>query len=653
MINALKTVVRFFLSALVLFFASITAAQTELSPRDYGVLPKISMMSISPSGDMVAFRNTGGERDLVYVVSLKEKKRLAALDVSEIMPRSLYFTTEDELILVVSEVRRVFGYRGDLEMSTAYAYNLRNNELRQLLTPGDGIYKGQTGLGRILGLSPDKKYVYMPAFVGERQDRSPDMSVMRVELESPRRPQVHFHGRNESLDFFLGAGGEVIAHEIFHNRRNRHTILARRGEEWKEIYRHDGELMDISVVGISPDRKSLVVLDTNENTDRGDYYTLSLQDGELKSAGLGRADADVEQTYTGLNRIVWGVRYSGFMPRYKFFDPELDSRMAEILATFPQHSVWLQSWSHDWKDLVVYVEGSSYSGIYYKFSRDEPPVQLASARPKISEEHINPIATVTFRARDGLHIPTLLTIPRHKLGEMENLPAVIMPHGGPAAYDHIGFDWLAQALANRGYLIIQPQFRGSTGFGYAHYHAGHGEWGRKMQDDLTDAVQFHVDKGMVDPERVCIVGASYGGYAALAGGAFTPELYRCVVSINGVADLRDMLKYEKREHGRDHWVLAYWENSVAKGEVSRDYLYRVSPARNAEDFRAPVLLIHGEDDKIVSINQSKTMYKKLRRAEKPVEFIKLDGENHYLMEEETRLQAVEAMVSFVDKHLNP
>ncbi len=632
--------------------ASVAAAQKALSVRDYGALPTVSMMSVSPSGDMVAFRNRDGERDLVVVVSLKEKKRVATLDVSEITPHRLYFATEDELILVVSQMRRLLGYRGELDLSTAYAYNLRRNKLRQLLKPGDVIYKGQTGMGNIVGLSPDHRYVYMPAFVPESKgDPSPDMDLLRVELKSPRRPKVHFRGRQSSLDFFVDRQGEVIAHEIFNNRKNRHRVLARQGDDWKEIYRKDTEVREISIVGISPDWQSLVILGYNADTGREDYFTLSLADGEIRNAGFGRADADIEQVITGIDRVVWGVRYSGFSPSYKFFDAELDKRMAEILAIFPKQSVWLSDWSQDWKDLVVYVEGSSFSGNYYKFSREAKAVQLAAARPQITEANIHPVGKVTFRARDGLKIPTLLTIPRDKLDDMKNLPAVMMPHGGPAAYDHIGFDWMAQALANRGYLVIQPQFRGSSGFGLAHYKAGQGEWGRKMQDDVTDAVKVLADKGIVDPRRVCIAGASYGGYAALAGGAFTPELYRCVVSINGVADLRDMLKEERMEHGSDHWLLSYWEHSIASGEVSKKKLNGMSPAQHAENFRAPVLLIHGEKDKTVPIAQSKTMYKKLKRAKKPVEFIKLDDENHHLLRGGTRLQAVEAMVEFVDEHL--
>ena len=629
-------------------------APTTISARDYGALQRVGMMSISPSGERIAYRVTEGERDMIVVYDLEQGKHEAALELSgtEIEMHGLYFATENELIVRGAEVRRMMGFRGDIDLSTAYAYNIEDNKIRQLLTPGDVIYRGQEGLGRIVGLSPDHKYVYMPAYVpDDRYDQSPRMSLMRVELDSPRKPRVHFKGKEDSIDFFVDAQGEVIVHEIFDNHRDKHEILARHGEEWVAIYSEETDIISLSVVGLTPDRKSLVVLATNSDSGRDDYYTMSLASGELTNMGFGREDADIESTYTGLDRIVWGVRYSGFNPEYHFFDQGLDQRIQKIRDMFPEHSVWLRDRSADWSDLIVYVEGSGDSGTYYKFSDDEPPTQLASARPKIGPENIHPIGRMNFKARDGLLIPNLLTIPRNRLQDMKNLPAVVMPHGGPASYDRIEFDWLAQALASRGYLVVQPQFRGSSGFGIEHENAGHGQWGKKMQDDVTDAVSVLVKKGIVDPERVCIVGSSYGGYAALAGGAFTPDLYRCVVSINGVSDLNEMLEYEEREYGDDHWIVAYWQQNIGNGEMSEDEREAVSPARHAQNFLAPVLLIHGEDDTRVPFRQSKDMYKQLRRQKKEVQLVELKGETHNLLQSETRLEAVDTVIAFVDKYL--
>jgi len=231
-------------------------------------------------------------------------------------------------------------------------------------------------------------------------------------------------------------------------------------------------------------------------------------------------------------------------------------------------------------------------------------------------------------------------------------PTIVMPHGGPASYDAIGFDWMAQYFANRGYVVVQPNYRGSDGFGHAFRLAGHGEWGRGvMQHDVTDALTAAVNSGISDPERVCIVGGSYGGYAALAGGAFTPELYKCIAAIAPVSDLPRMIYDERRDSGRDSWVVAYWTDAIGDVKAERDRLEEISPANFAEAFRAPVLLIHGNDDTVVPYRQSKTMERALERAGKDVELVKLKGGDHWLSTSEMRLDTLRALDAFVSKHL--
>jgi dipeptidyl aminopeptidase/acylaminoacyl peptidase len=264
---------------------------------------------------------------------------------------------------------------------------------------------------------------------------------------------------------------------------------------------------------------------------------------------------------------------------------------------------------------------------------------------------MHPLGTVTFKARDGRAIPTLLTIPRSKVSSMKNLPAIVMPHGGPASYDTIDFDYEAQAFAQQGYMVIKPQFRGSSGFGAEHELAGRGEWGKKMQDDLSDALNFLVGKGIVDPKRVCIVGSSYGGYAALAGGAYTPELYKCVVAINGVTELHAFKSWVAEERGRSSSSVEYWEDQFGGEEYTKAGAREASPAASAETFTAPVLLIHGKNDKVVPISQSELMYKALKKAKKSVEIIKLDGEDHHLSEGATRLQTLDASIKFVNQYI--
>lgn len=201
-------------------------------------------------------------------------------------------------------------------------------------------------------------------------------------------------------------------------------------------------------------------------------------------------------------------------------------------------------------------------------------------------------------------------------------------------------------------MVFQPNFRGSAGFGADHVLAGRGKWGLEMQDDVSDGVLALVKMGYADAERVCIMGASYGGYSALAGGAFSPELYRCVISVAGVSDLPKMLKDTKNKYGRRHWVNSYWKDVVGDSKAERAKLKKISPVNSAAAFRAPVLLLHGDDDTVVPISQSVRMAKALKKAGKSVEMVTLKDEDHRLSTSGSRLQMLSAIDKFLQLH-NP
>lgn len=641
--------------ALLLMLASYVLcpiAAAAPTNKDYGTLPTINLGAISPSGNLFAYRKTDDKNDLFMVYSRTEKKVIAAAEIGELNPRKITFLSDDKIILFVSQLKGFLEHPDEFEVSTAFIFDIKNKEFKQLLKPGDNIRLLQQGLGRIVGVSADKKYIYMPAYVDAvANTNTPDHSLMRVDVDSPPAPKIRHKGNFKTRDYFVDNNGNILAKEIYSNDTNRQVIYVPNGDSWREIYTNVSRFGGVNFAGITPDLKSLVVLDENEDSKRVSYFTVSLIDGSVSEEKFGRSDADIDHVITDINQVVYGVAYSGFNPSYRFIDDTLNKKVNNIVNQFPDQSVHLASWSPTWEHILIYVEGSDSSGNYYVFSDNSAPIHLVAARPNIKLEDVHPVAVTKIKARDGLVIPTLLTIPNTRLETMKNLPAVLLPHGGPAAYDAIGFDWMAQAFANKGYLVIQPQFRGSTGFGLAHRRAGNGEWGKKMQDDLTDSLQFLISKGYVDASKVCIVGASYGGYAALAGGAFTPELYKCVVSISGVSDLTQMLRTEKRDHGKSSWVVSHWENSMANGEATNDFLDSISPVNFADKFSAPVLLIHGENDETVPIKQSKAMYKKLKSADKSVELKELKDENHYLLSNETRLEMLESMVSFVEKYL--
>ena len=638
---------RFFVFLLIFMFCKGVVAKPSI--EDYGLLPSASLMSISPSGDLIAYKKHKTEADEIVVISLTEGKMLSRVRLGEVNPTQLYFVDNKRLIIKGYQHRKVDGFIGKFDLSTAFVMDVNSGKLRQILTPGKGVYKGQADLGDIVGLSPDGKYAFMPAFVGKNEaDQNPEYSLVRANLTSRLSPKVVERGKPYTTDYFVNKKGKVLAEVRYNNKKNLHQVLARKGKELVEIYRKETDIPVISVVGLAQDQKSLVVLGQS-NSGRVAYFSMSLKDGSFDGPLFGRKDADIEYALRDVNRVVYGVQYTGFEPSYQFFDDKVTKRVDAVVAMFAGESVTLIDWSPDWKNIIVYVEGSSTSGAYYLASEGKQLKFLTGTRPHIRTEDIHLVIAHKYKARDGLIIPTLVTIPQKHAKTMANMPTIMLPHGGPESYDKKGFDWLAQALASQGYMVIQPQFRGSDGFGADHILAGRGEWGKKMQDDLVDGLQALVKEGLVDPERVCILGASYGGYAALAGGAFDSEHYQCVVSINGISDIPRFFREEKSDHGKDHWVLSYWKSAITDGE--KEQQTSISPARFADNFKAPVLLVHGDKDEVVSIDQSKHMHKKLKAAKKDVEFVKLKGEDHHLSTTETRVEALEAVISFVNKHI--
>lgn len=654
----------YFPKRLLLILSILVSLPLFAAPRveDYGSLPTTSKMTLSGDGHKLAFRKVDGGKDVLVVYSLEQNKILQTLDVSSVNPQHIYFISDKQLIIRVAKHKKLYGFKKDsTDISAAYVLDIENGSLEQLLKPGDNIYIGQSSVGNIVGIGPSRKHVYMLAYVDPKKSHSASSSVnftgpfnytvMRVDLASPRGPSKIYRGDRDSIDYFMGATDEILVQERYGEHSNRHEILVKYGSKWRHIYDMKASLREIVPVGLTADYKSLVILSYGEDSDRQQYLTMSLADGKISDSGFSRDDADIDSVIVDVNRIVYGVQYTGLLPSYKLLDDKRNHLIQEVVKKFTDNSVFLESWSDDWSRIVVRVEGSNYPVEYYLFDQKAEPKFLGSAYRNIKPEDVHPIAKLVVKARDGVAIPTLLTIPNSSVTSMKNLPAVMLPHGGPRAYDQIGFEWLAQALANEGYLIIQPQFRGSAGFGYKHYEAGHGEWGGKMQDDLTDVLDFLVGKGYVNKDKVCIVGASYGGYAALIGGALTPKQYQCVVSINGISNLIDFINDDKAEFGRYSSVLSYWEQFITKDGLNEAALKPISPYYLAENFVAPVLLIHGVNDQRVKRDQSEMMAASLQKAKKPVQLVKLADENHYLETNAGRQQTLHALVEFVNQNL--
>ena len=348
-------------------------------------------------------------------------------------------------------------------------------------------------------------------------------------------------------------------------------------------------------------------------------------------------------------KLIGGVRLTAER-HYFFFDPADQAAWTQIERAFPGEALEFISWSDDRQKLVVRVFGEKSGSVYSLFDRATNQFSiLGNYYSGIEPADIAPVKAIHYPAADGLPINAYITVPRGVTPKA--LPLIVLPHGGPQLRDAPGFDWWSQALASRGYAVLQPNFRGSSGLGRDFLIAGYGEWGRKMQTDLSDGVKYLSDHGIVDPQRVCIVGASYGGYAALAGAALQQGIYRCAVSVAGLSNLRDMLDSNRKLS--DNSSLRFLARYFGVEDASDAKLDALSPVKHAEDVTIPVLLIHGKQDRIVNPTHSYNMSVALKRAKKSVEYIELAGEDHWLSRAATRAQMLEATVRFLEKNNPP
>jgi dipeptidyl aminopeptidase/acylaminoacyl peptidase len=339
--------------------------------------------------------------------------------------------------------------------------------------------------------------------------------------------------------------------------------------------------------------------------------------------------------------------------RYRFFDPSDELQWRAVAAAFPGASIQLASWTDDRRKIVVRVDSPTTGPGYALVDLNTNSVRgLGLEYSGLGPDDISPVQPVRFKAADGLELSGYLTLPRGR--DPKKLPLIVFPHGGPAARDEPGFDWWAQGMASRGYAVLQVNYRGSEGFGWDFLKAGFGEWGKKMQTDLSDGVRYLAAQGTIDPKRVCIVGASYGGYAALAGATLDPGVYRCAVDVSGPSDLPKLIDWGSSREGRQGLsVERYWTRFMGASSVGDPHLLAISPASLADKVTIPILIIHGKDDTVVPFVQSQIMADALKKAGKPYDFVVLNREDHWLSRSDTRLQMLKATMDFVEKNDPP
>lgn len=630
-------------AAVVLVYAPPTQAQP--APIEaYGALPAVELVELSPSGRRMALVTVVGEERRLALFEPNGGVVLAQIGVGLAKVRDLVWAGEGHLIITTT-VTEDFG-AGKREVAIGQLYDVEQKRLRRVM---DGI----AGVSPLLwgvpitrnGAEGPEAYARSWNFAERRP------YLYRINLTTGRgRVAVALSSDHESL--VLDKDGEPLAEAVYNEARKRWALNLRASSTWREFWAVEAPLDSPSLVGVGRDGRSVVVFAERDPEMGPRYY-------EVDPSGVWTR-LNFQQRPNSLifhpgDRTLIGARLlEAEGERYVWFREAAAEPWSLVEAALPDRRPTLSAWTPDLRNLVVHTAGRGDSGTYHFIDLAGRAMNvLGQEYPAITAEKVGDIRAISYAAGDGLKIPAYLTLPPG-VAEPKGLALVVLPHGGPESRDSYGFNWWAQAIASRGYAVLQPNFRGSTGFGRAFTEAGHGEWGRKMQTDLSDGVKHLAGEGVVDPSRVCIVGASYGGYAALAGAAFEPDVYRCAVSVAGVSDLRRMVEDEARDGGRrDSSTTRYWTRFMGASSVGDRALDERSPARQADRVAAPVLLIHGKDDTVVPVEQSRLMSRALRAAGKPVELIELNGEDHWLSRSETRRRMLAETIRFLEQHNPP
>lgn len=651
--SVMKTI--FALLLLVLIVNDIhanTCDRDDLELIDYGSLPNASMARLSPDGKSVVFREGGRGPGSVSAYSLKRGNPIASASLDQTKLVGLDFVGNNSIVFRAEERTRVSGYKGQIDLGTAFL--LQGYNLRQLIVPGQRLAGGvrvhpaQSGMGQIVGINQTNNAIFAPAYINK--DGQTTLALLEISLNENKLPKVIETGFPDTVDYLVNDKGVAIVQERYNERSNRHRILVKKNSEWQAIYENTVEMVNFEIQGITHDYDEIIIKANTVDSNYSSLFYISTENGQIYALDVGNDKKDVDHVYTDLNGLVYGYSFAGFKPSYKMYSELLQKRVEEIVSKFPTDSVNLVDWSSDWETILVQVSGPTSAGDYYVARAGEEPRLAIRGRPKFKNTDLHPVVAIEVAARDNLKIPALLTS-HNTYKEVKNMPTVVLPHGGPASHDSIEFNYVAQVLANQGYLVVQPQFRGSTGFGKAFEDAGNGAWGSKSLDDITDVVTHLVGEGYTNSERVCIVGASYGGYAALLSSARYPQLYKCVVSIGGITDILEMIEYDKEKFGKTSQQVRYLEQAIGGGEFRKDELISISPLRKVMDIQAPVLLIHGENDDVVPVIQSKKMVSALKKKKNDVKLVVLKDGDHYLSDSEARIEALKELVGFINKKI--
>ncbi len=631
------------LTSLLLLLACLIAGTAAASPPSAETIFRHALFGeakLSPNGSLVAIRlRTKESRDRLAVLDLQTMKitEVASFDGSDV--NRFEWVNDQRLVFNLTDRDAALG-----EMDAApglFAVNadasgyrplvdrvgrfLRDGNERQLLPWNTFL------LGSIGRQDSNEVFVFKPEHLNAKEvdyrklQRLNTITGRVDEVESP----VH------SVAWVTDRNGELRIAVTEHNAMNAIHARDTATGQWTKLVEFEDH-SDQVMTPLYLDDAGHLYVSTRHGRDTQAVYTYDLAARKLSDQPVIYSEKyDLEPSFVTTGGKVLGMRFTVDAETTKWLDPEMQALQKTVDRALPstvnQISVAERG---DGKYVLVHSYSDTSPGVFYLFNtRERKLLKLGSANPDIDPKAMSPMDPVRYKARDGLEIPAYLTLPNG--AARKNLPMVVLVHGGPNVR---GEDWgwnpEVQFLASRGYAVLQPEFRGSTGFGDRHFKAGWKQWGLAMQDDIADGVKWAIDQGIADPKRICIAGASYGGYAVLMGLAKDPSLYRCGVEWIGVTDIN--LLYTVRWSDASDIAKAYGMPKLVGDPVTdAAQLKATSPIENAAKIRAPLLMAYGGLDQRVPIIHGE----KFRDAVKPhnpnVEWIVYSREGHGWRKPET------------------
>ncbi len=616
----------------------------QIPATSFAKIPFIELAQISPNGEMIAglLGIQGEQRIAAFSLNGNMTNTINLGVIDNMQVTSVSWVNDTNLAITVSSlmpvetenwyVSRVLGVNTITKKVTKLFFDSKGQNAADILwIPKDGT-------NEILIAAQDSIYSTEP-------DRFWP-SIYKIDVTTGKKKKV-VYSKEGVMDWSSDASGNIRS-AVGYNDED----LA-----WRLLYRNNGtdsfKIIDRAKYKKSENLRApfMYVAGTDNgyvihDNDKGmsGIYEVNLLTGAPVKTVFDAKESDVENTiisYDGTKLL--GVTTTASNGTVTWFDPDMAALQSIFDNSIKGGKPNIVSFNRDQSKILLRVSGPDTPGVLYYYDRKIGAIQkIAAMNDQFGPRRLSPVKMIKYTARDGLSIEGILTLP--KGADPKNLPFIVMPHGGPWANDTLSYDYWAQFIASRGYGVLQPNFRGSTGYGTEFLDKGKGQMGFAMQDDITDGVKWAVAQGIADPKRVCIVGASYGGYAAMWGVVKDPDLYKCAVSIAGVS----LLRKEVNDFGgslRGNLYTRQWE------AMTPDFA-AVSPIKFVDKIKAPLLLIHGKKDITVDHVQSEKMNAAMKRAGKTVEFVSVPLADHYFTREADRITLLTAIETFLAKH-NP